>query len=415
MCRQFDSASRHHIYQNFFISFIKNRLTLGITSWTIAWTISWKGVFVFSRTNRNIINQWFLSIDRKILFIFLSISMIGIVLNFAATPPLAKRLGLAPFYFAQRHIFYMIPTLLLMAIGSILNPIQIRKLCLILMIVSLGLLVATPFIGYEIKGAKRWIQIMGISVQISELIKPCFAVMSAWLITKQFHQKAFKGILFSFALLLFILFFLLMQPDLGMSIVLIATWLVQIFLGGMPLFLALVIAFFVPVFFFLAYLLFPHVAYRFQVFLSGEQSYQVSKAIEAVRKGGFFGRGIGEGVIKKYVPDAHADFIFAVAGEEFGIVLCLLIIALFVMLLYFVGKKLKHNKSYFSILTIAGIMTQFVIQSLINMSSVLGVIPTKGMTLPLISYGGSSLIALGLSCSIILSLTKKYQDCIVKF
>ena len=256
---------------------------------------------------------------------------------------------------------------------------------------------------------------MGISVQISELIKPCFAVISAWLITKQFHQKNFRGILFSFMLLIFILFFLLMQPDLGMSIVLIATWLIQIFLGGMPLILAFSVAFSVPVFLFLAYMFFPHVAYRFQVFLSGEQSYQVIKATEAVKKGGFFGRGIGEGVIKKYVPDAHADFIFAVAGEEFGIILCLIIISLFVMLLYFIGKKLKNNGSYFSILTIAGLMAQFSVQSMINMASVLGIIPTKGMTLPLISYGGSSLIALGFSCAIILSLTKKYQDVAMKF
>lgn len=365
---------------------------------------------MFSRNNRSILSQWFWSIDRNILFIFFAIILIGIILNFAATPPLAKRLGLAPFYFAKRHILYMIPAVFLMIVGSFFNPVQIRKICMVVMVIAMMLLVATPFIGYEIKGAKRWIQVAGVSIQISELIKPCFCVISGWMLTKQFHNKKFRGVLYSCCILLFILIFLLIQPDLGMSIVLIATWLVQIFIGGMPLMLAVGVALTVPFFLILAYLLFPHVAFRLQMFLSGDQNYQVSKAMEAVRNGGFFGQGIGEGVIKKHVPDAHADFIFAVAGEEFGIVFCLIIISLFVMLIYFVNKRLKYNHSFFGILTVTGLLAQFSIQSLINMASVLGLIPTKGMTLPLISYGGSSLIALGFSCAILLSLTKKHQE-----
>lgn len=370
---------------------------------------------MFSRTNRGFFSQWFWSVDRKILMIFLLISFIGIVLNFAATPPLAKRLGLPAFYFAKRHIMYMIPALSLMVVGPTLTPIQLRKLCVVLFVPSLLLLMATPFIGIEIKGAKRWVQVMGISIQISELIKPCFCVVASWMITKQFHNKNFRGILYSFAILLLILFFLLMQPDLGMSVVLIATWLVQIFLGGLPLLFAVLIALSVPIFLFFAYIFFPHVAHRFQVFLSGDQNYQVVKAIEAVKKGGFFGQGIGEGVIKRHVPDAHADFIFAVAGEEFGIILCLIIIGLFVSLIYVVSARMKNSRSFFSILAISGLLTQFAIQSSINMASVLGLIPTKGMTLPLISYGGSSLIALGFSCAIIMCLTKKHQEGISEF
>lgn len=305
---------------------------------------------------------------------------------------------------------YMTPALFLMVAGSMLSPIQIRKLCLLLFIGAMGLLIATPFIGFEIKGAKRWVQIMGVSIQISELIKPCFCVIASWLMTKQFHNKNFRGILYSFILMLIILFFLLMQPDLGMSMVIVATWIVQVFLGGLPVMLAAGIAGAVPVLLFLAYLLFPHVAHRFQMFLNGEQNYQVLKAMEAVKNGGFLGQGAGEGIVKNYVPDAHADFIFAVAGEEFGLVLCLIIIGLFVSLVWVIAERLKENKSYFSILAISGLLTQFSVQSMINMASVLGLIPTKGMTLPLISYGGSSLIALGFSCSIILGLLKKHFE-----
>ncbi|USO02120.1 MAG: cell division protein FtsW [Alphaproteobacteria bacterium] len=355
-------------------------------------------------------NQWFWDIDRRILLIFLMMIFLGIVLNFAATPPIAKRLGLAPFYFAKRHILYMIPALFLMIFGSFLNPVQLRKLCLLALFGSLCLLVFTYFFGHEIKGARRWIQFMGLSVQISEFIKPCFCVISSWMITKQFHDPRFKGIIYSFLMLCFILFFLLLQPDLGMSAVLFSSWLVQIFIGGMPMIYAVVAACAAPVMILFAYLFLPHAAHRMNMFMSGQQNYQVAKALEAVKKGGLFGQGVGEGTIKKYVPDAHADFIFAVAGEEFGIVLCLVIVLLFGMLVYFVMQRIRNNRSFFSVLTISGILTQFSVQSIINISSVLGLIPTKGMTLPFISYGGSSLLALGFSCAILLSLTKRHQE-----
>jgi len=366
---------------------------------------------MFSRDNRRTpFNQWFWAIDRRIFLLFLLMIAIGIVLNFAATPTLAKRLHLSPFYFAKRHLLYMIPVLVLMIFGSFLTSIQIRKLSLIVLLGSLVVLVMTFFVGYEVKGARRWIQFMGFSLQISEFIKPCFCVISGWMIAKQFHNPRFKGIIYSFGLLSFILMFLLMQPDLGMSIVLLSSWIVQIFIGGMPIVYAVMVACALPVVIGFSYLFLPHVAHRLNLFLSGEKNYQVAKALEAVKKGGFFGQGVGEGTIKKHVPDAHADFIFAVAGEEFGIILCLLIVVLFGLLVLFVMQRLRNNRSFFSILTIAGLLTQFSVQSIINISSVLGLIPTKGMTLPFISYGGSSLVALGFSCAILLSLTKRQQE-----
>lgn len=365
---------------------------------------------MFLRNDRTFFSRWWWTIDRGILMILFTIIVVGIILNFAATPALAHRLGLDTFHFAKKHIIYIIPSISLLISASLLNPVQIRKVSLLLLVLCFILLLLTPVIGVEIKGAKRWITFGGLSLQISELIKPCFCVISGWMITKQYHSSSFKGIQYSLLLLISIVLLLLIQPDIGISVVMISSWFAQLFIIGLPLIWIVLSIAILPCALLIAYFLFPHVAYRIELFLSGHQNYQVMRSMEAFVKGGIWGQGPGEGTVKKYVPDAHADFIFAVAGEEFGIFFCLLIISLFAILSYRVIRRMYHSQSLFCILTVTGILTQLVSQSLINIASVLGLIPTKGMTLPFISYGGSSLIALAFSCSILLSLTKRHHD-----
>lgn len=364
---------------------------------------------MFARNDRSVLGQWWWSVDRGILLILLTIIAIGVILSFSASPALATQLGLSRFYFVKRHLLFLLPSLCMIVGISLCNQVQIRKLSFVLLIIASALLVLTPFWGMEIKGAKRWITLGGISVQISEFIKPLFAIMTGWLLAKQQQNPdAYPGLALSIGLLLFLITCFMMQPDLGMTIILVGSWFVQIFVAGLPYVWIIVLLGLIPVVFLPVYLLFPHVSYRIHMFLSKQdEQYQVMKSLQAIAKGGLTGVGPGEGVIKKYVPDAHADFIFAVIGEEFGIIFCMVIIALYMSFLIRSALRIANAQSFFAMVTASGLLAQLSMQTLINISSSLGMIPTKGMTLPFISYGGSSLLALALSCGMLLSLTKK--------
>jgi cell division protein FtsW len=364
---------------------------------------------MFARNDRSVFGQWWWSIDRGMLLILLTIITIGVILSFSASPALATQLGLSRFYFVKRHLLYLMPSLCLIVGVSLCNHVQIRKLSFVLLLIASVLLVLTPFWGMEIKGAKRWITLGGMSVQISEFIKPLFAIMTGWLLAKQQQNPdLYPGLALSIGLLLFLITCFMMQPDLGMTIILVGSWFVQIFVAGLPYIWIVVLLGLIPVVFFPVYLLFPHVSYRIHMFLSRQdEQYQVMKSLQAIAKGGLTGVGPGEGVIKKYVPDAHADFIFAVIGEEFGIIFCMVIIALYMSFLIRSALRITNAQSFFAMVTASGLLAQLSMQTLINISSSLGMIPTKGMTLPFISYGGSSLLALALSCGMLLSLTKK--------
>lgn len=367
----------------------------------------------FSRRDTSVLGRWWWTIDRWSLSAIIIIMAIGILLSFAASPPVAERLNLGTFFFVKRHIIMVPPAVGLMLAISLLNPQQIRRLASFLYLIGVILLIFTLLNGTEIKGARRWIVLAGTSIQASEFIKPAFAIMVAWMLAEKYRDFQFPGLLISFILLAILVVLLLLQPDLGMTLVVISTWIGQLFIAGMPIIWMVILATMGVVGLCGAYSLFPHVARRIDQFLdptSGNPShdlYQVNQSLEAFMNGGLFGKGPGEGVIKKNVPDAHADFVFSVAGEEFGLILCLALVGLFAFVVIRSLLRGMQESSLFAIMGTAGIAMQFGLQAFINMASALHLIPTKGMTMPFISYGGSSLVALGIAMGMLLSLTRR--------
>lgn len=367
------------------------------------------GTSFFGRTDKSIVGRWWWSVDRWTLSALGILIMLGIVLVTAASPSVAERLGLPPFYFVYRHIAFLVPSVLLMLATSVLNRKLLWRLASATLVGAMGLTLVAIFFGVEIKGATRWVHFAGMSIQPSEFLKPSFAVTSAWLIARHQYQEKFGGHYLATGLFGMCLLLLLSQPDLGMSFVLSSIWAVQIFLSGLPMLWVVALAVVGAGGLFGAYLFFPHVASRVDRFLdpAAGDNYQVQKSLEAFANGGLFGTGPGHGVIKLNLPDAHADFIFSVAGEEFGLPCAVFIELVFCFILLRSIWRVMKSDDLFIILGTAGLLTQFCLQSLIHMGSSLQLLPAKGMTLPFISYGGSSLLSLGLGIGMLLALTRK--------
>lgn len=367
----------------------------------------------FSRRDNSILGRWWWTVDRWSFGVILMIMIIGVLLSFAASPPVADRLGIGGFFFVKRHMLMVFPALAVMIGASLLMPRHIRRLAVLVYFAGLVLMVATILTGMEVKGAKRWINLGGFSLQASEFVKPVLAVISAWMMSEKLRNPTFPGISMSFLFMSMYVFLLILQPDFGMTIVTVATWGCQLFVAGIPLFWMAFVAGTGLVGALGAYMFLPHVTRRVDQFLdpsSGDPKhdlYQITQSLEAFKNGGFFGRGPGEGIVKKHIPDAHADFVFAVAGEEFGVLVCLLIVALFGFVVIRSYLRVVNEQSLFVMLATAGIAFQFGMQSLVNMASTLHIIPTKGMTMPFVSYGGSSMLALGLGMGIVMALTRK--------
>jgi cell division protein FtsW len=277
------------------------------------------------------------------------------------------------------------------------------------LLVSVALLAATFMVGAEIKGARRWINLPGFSLQPSEFVKPSFAVICAWLFALQRRQDGTPGDLIAVGIYVLVLCLLLLQPDVGMAVVVSAIWFSQYFLAGLRVLWVFALLGSGAGALAAAYLAFPHVQSRINRFLDPQSgdTYQVTRSLEAFTNGGLAGRGPGEGTVKTHLPDAHSDFVFAVAGEEFGLIACLIIVLLFGFVVVRGFSRLLGETSLFALLATAGLLVQFGLQALINMGSTLHILPTKGMTLPFISYGGSSLLALSLGMGFVLALTRK--------
>jgi cell division protein FtsW len=296
-----------------------------------------------------------------------------------------------------------------MFLVSLQPPRTIRRIAVIGFVVSLTLLAATFIVGIEIKGARRWINLPGLSLQPSEFVKPTFAVVAAWLFSEQKLRRRFPGNLICAALFLAVVAMLIKQPDIGMAAVVAAVWFSQFFMAGLRLYWVVAGALAGIAGLVGTYMYLPHVRVRVDHFLdpSTGDSYQVNRSIEAFTNGGLWGRGPGEGTIKDVLPDAHADFVFAVAGEEFGVVVCLAIVGLFAFIVLRGFSRMSQEGSLFVLLAATGLLVQFGLQAAINMASSLHLIPTKGMTLPFLSYGGSSMLALGLGMGMMLALTRR--------
>jgi cell division protein FtsW len=362
-----------------------------------------------SRAERTPFAAWWWTVDRFMLVALGAIMLGGIVLSLAASPPVAARLGLDPFYFVHRHVLYLVPAIAVMLVTSFLSPRQIRRLSLVVFIVSLALVVATLFIGAEVKGARRWIVLAGVNIQPSEFLKPAFVILISWLFAESARKSDVPATTFSLLLLLAVVGALVLQPDFGQTMLIALVWGALFFMAGMRLIWVVGLGGTALLGLVTAYATIPHVARRIKRFLdpaSGD-TFQVDTAVESFVRGGWFGRGPGEGTVKRILPDSHADFVFAVGAEEFGIVLCLVLVALFAFIVMRALSKAMHNDDPFSRFSIAGLAILFGAQSAINMAVNLALIPAKGMTLPFISYGGSSMISLAYGMGMLLAFTRE--------
>jgi cell division protein FtsW len=361
-----------------------------------------------SRVDMSPVANWWWTIDRWFLAAFLILMGLGVVLSFAASPAVAERIGLDSFHFVTRQIVFMVPAVAAMIGVSFLEPRMIRRLALIMLVGALALMIVVLFFGMEIKGSRRWISIAGVSVQPSEFMKPAFVILCAWLFSEELRRADIPGNLFATILLGLVVALLIAQPDLGQTLLVLATWGAMFFLAGVPWLWIGLLGGLTIVGAVSTYSVFPHVADRINRFVTGEgDTFQVDMGREAVVRGGWLGQGPGEGTVKRILPDSHTDFVFAVAAEEFGIVLCLVIVLLFAFVVLRGLRIAMSSSDDFSRLAISGLVMLFGLQSIINMGVNLQLMPAKGMTLPFISYGGSSLIAMAISMGFVLALTRR--------
>ncbi len=363
----------------------------------------------FARTDTSTLARWWWTVDRWSLAALGLLIAFGIVLTVAASPPVALRIGFGEYHFVSRHLVFIVPTLAILFAVSLMDPGRVRRLAVIVLAGGMLGVLATLVIGVEIKGAKRWLSLAGFSIQPSEFVKPAFAVVAAWLFSQQRLRHDAPGYNAAIGLYVVIVLLLLAQPDLGMAVLISAVWGVQFFLAGLPMVLVLALATLAVGGMVGSYFLFDHVASRIDRFLdpSSGDSYQIDRSLEAFSNGGVWGTGPGEGTVKLHLPDAHADFIFAVAGEELGLFWCLALLALFGFLVLRGLARALADDDLFVVLATTGLLTLFGAQALINMGSALHLIPTKGMTLPFVSYGGSSMLAMGLAMGMVLALTRR--------
>lgn len=380
---------------------------------------------------RNFLRSWFYGLDQKLLmciFILLSISLLLVA---TSSSPLAARIGLTASYFIVRQAIYILMFILVLISLSFCNPAMIKKIGFIGTALSLILLLLVLIRGHEINGARRWISFMGTSIQPSEFLKPFLWISSGHIISlirsyASSMQDGIKiffnfqrpktdlelrvGYLIIFLTLLYLLvaFLLVLEPDFGTTVIIFLILGVQIFVAGIPIIYIILSIILSTIAVILAYLSLPHVHTRINNFLDNQSigNYQVNKSIEALINGGLYGKGPEEGTIKRNLPDSHTDFIFAVAGEEFGILMCLFINSIFAFMAVRVLCKLLQEKDFFKITVVSAIISQVAFQSIINMGVSLNLFPTKGMTLPMISYGGSAILSVAINMGVLLSLSK---------
>lgn len=367
--------------------------------------------YAFDRSNLNFIKKWWLNLDKVNYLLINFIIIFGLFVVISASPYVAKRIGVEYSFFIKKQIVFVLISLVFLNLFSFLNRDHVKIVGILGLLICLVLLVLVLLTGFEIKGAKRWIFLFGFTLQPSELAKVFFLVFNAFILNKAKNEQWFVKYGLSCATYFILVTLLVLQPDFGMTFLLTMTWMVQLFAYGLPL---IFIGFFAIMAVFggvVAYHLVPHFAGRINKFLDiNIENYQVDRSIDAYINGGFFGTGIGNGFIKKYIPDGHTDFIFAVISEEFGLIFAIAIMFVFLIMITRVMKRMLLENDPFIYLATVGLISLFTLQTLINMGVSVGMLPTKGMTLPFISYGGSSMFAMSICFGIILSFTGKKYD-----
>jgi len=362
-----------------------------------------------SRLERTQFAAWWWTIDRLLVSAVFALVLGGIVLSLAASPPVASRLGLDPFYFVGRHILYVIPAIAVMLGTSLLPLRHVRRLALLTFVLSALLVVATLHFGAEVKGARRWLVLFGVNIQPSEFLKPSLVILIAWLFGESARRPEMPANTMALVLLVVALTGLVLQPDFGQTMLVALVWGALFFLAGMRVLWVAGLGGAALAGLAAAYFLVPHVTRRIERFLdpaSGD-SFNIDQALESFQRGGWFGRGPGEGTVKRILPESHTDFVFAVAAEEFGIALCLVLVAVFAFIVVRALRRAMANEDPFARFAIAGLAILFGLQSAINMAVNLHLMPAKGMTLPFISYGGSSMISLAYAMGMLLALTRE--------
>jgi cell division protein FtsW len=362
-----------------------------------------------SRAERSALANWWWTIDRWILAAVGALMVLGLVLTMAGSPPVAERLGLSAFHFVHRQVLYLIPSVAVLVAASFLSPRQVRRVALFVFLVSIILILVALLYGHQIKGSRRWI----FGIQPSEFLKPACVILVAWAFSEAGKRRDVPANLLAILLLGVTIVPLILQPDFGQTMLVSLVWMALFFMAGLHwLWVAGLggAGFGVAL---LAYKLVPHVRARVLKFIDPgagggiADTFQVDTALDCFLSGGWFGKGPGEGTVKRILPDAHTDFIFAVTGEEFGVLACVLIASIFAFIVLRGLFMAARNEDPFCRFAVAGLVMLFGIQSAINMAVNINLIPVKGMTLPFISYGGSSLISLALAIGFLIAVLRK--------
>ena len=363
-----------------------------------------------SRVTEPVLPRWWRTIDKWSMTCIMVLFGIGLLLGLAASVPLAGRNGLEPFFYVQRQAFFGGLALVAMFSVSMMTPGMVRRLGVVGFVLAFAALALLPFFGTDFgKGAVRWFSFGFASVQPSEFLKPAFMIVVAWLMAASFDLNGPPGKTISFVMAMVVVGLLAMQPDFGQAALVLFGWGVIYFVAGAPMTLIGVVLALVMVGGFAAYEGSEHFARRIDGFLTPDidPRTQLGYATNAIQEGGFFGVGVGEGQVKWSLPDAHTDFIIAVAAEEYGLVLVLVIIALYTTVVVRSLMRLTKERDPFIRLAGTGLACIFGVQAMINMGVAVRLLPAKGMTLPFVSYGGSSVIAAGITVGALLALTRQ--------
>lgn len=366
----------------------------------------------FSRADRSRLAAWWFTVDHALLYAILLIIGAGVVLSLAASPAVAIKKGFPPYYFVERHVLFSALGVVIMLAASLLQPATVRRLSAGLLAVAMVGLVAVFFAGVELNGARRWLSFEGHSIQPSEFAKPAFVVVSAWLLAEAKVRPDMPALAISVGLYAVFALLLIVQPDVGQTLLISAVWATMFFVSGQPILGAALFGGVGAAGLFAAYEFFPHVAGRINRFFNpqvGDFS-QGDRAMRSFAEGGFLGRGPGEGTIKTSLPDAHTDYIFAVVAEEYGVLACLALLSLFAFVVLRALLAAVREPEPATRLAIVGLGLMFGLQALINMGVNVGLLPAKGMTLPFISAGGSSMLAVSLTLGMMLALTRQRAD-----
>jgi len=364
----------------------------------------------FARSDRSPLGMWWWTVDRWMLGVTALLIAMGVALSFASSPAAAMRMNIGdPFHFAVRQCVFGAGAAVLLLSVSMLEVKTLRRAAFFIWVAAIATMVALPLFGHNAKGATRWLEVGGFTLQPSEFMKPALVILVAWMFAEGQKGQGVPGVSIAFGLYALSLGLLLIQPDVGQSVLITVAFGASFWMAGVPISWVMLLGVAAVAGLSSTYFLFPHVASRVHKFLSpdGADTHQVDRAAEAIRAGGLLGRGPGEGVMKRHVPDLHTDFIYSVAAEEYGVLFSLLLITLFALLvtrgLY---RAMKLNDPFEQVAA-AGLFVLVGQQAIINVAVNLNMIPTKGMTLPFISYGGSSMLAMGLTLGMALALTRR--------